>query len=449
MNRAMLISAVSLCVAAGSFALPVLAENNGHTQLRIATDPPGARIYVNNKLRNTSPVTLTDLHPGIHLITAQLPGYHEVRATVALDPEQRLPLDLTLRPITGLILLHADPTHVNITIEGVHRGETPLLLTDMPIGRYRVKASRAGYLPMERDLIVENRIPQKINFELRPDAARVRFDSTPRGARVFIDGVLSDTTPCDIENVPSGNREIEIRLEGHRVFRREFELTAGEERSIRAELEPLPGALQITSIPDGARVYVDNVPRGETPAEIKYLVPGEYAVRVESRGHAPETAELTVRKDTVTAHEFRLRRDSGKIVLTTEPARVRVLLDGIEKGFTEAAETDAYSKPFDIDYVPQGKRNLQLSREGYYPAEAELEIEPGRTLTHHAELSRRFIPDTRVRVGEGPGGVITGVLQQQYPSGDIEIETRPGIFRTIESHRIISVESISDDEDAE
>lgn len=411
--------------------------------MRIATEPPGARIYRNGELMDSSPVTLTDLPPGTHLITAGMPGYHEARATIVLERGQRLPLDLTLRPITGLVLIHSTPTGVDITINGAYRGRAPLLLTDLPLGRHRAAASHPGYLPMELDIVVENRTPQKLALEMRPDSSQLSFTSVPTGAQVYIDGILRGTTPCFVERVPSGERLIEIQIEGHRPFRQRLQLQAGDTLRIQEQLEPLPGSLRLTSIPEGARIYVRNAPRGQTPLQLDDLTPGPYDVRAEAPGYAPETANLIVRHAGLTAHEFRLQRDSGIIVLTTEPALVRVLIDGQEAGETPAGETDVLSQVLTIDPVARGTRTVQLSRPGYFPTEFQVEIEAGKTVTRHERLQRRFIPDTRIRIGDGPGDQETGIISQRFPNGDIEIEVRPGIFRTIERHRIRSVEPLT------
>ena len=421
-----------------------VAANPEASQLRIRTDPPDARIFHNGRLQDTAPLTLTDLPPGDHLISAQARGYHEERATVTIEPGQRKALDLELRPVTGLVLIHSTPAGADITINGAHRGKTPLLLTDLRIGNHRAKATHPAYLPMEIDLVVPDRTPKKIDLELRPDAGRVRFESTPEGAQVRIDGTLEGMTPCTIDRIPSGAREVEIRIEGHQIFRQTLQLAAGDERDIQVRLDPLPGSLELTSIPDGARIYINDERRGETPLGLDGVTPGDYHVRAELRGFAPETATLTVGNDTVTSREFRLERDSGTIILTTEPAGVRVLLDGVEVGRTLPGESDVLSVPFTMDYVSAGERMLELAREGYHSLTKRLTIEVGKTVTHHESLRRRFIPDTRVRIGEGAGGIRTGIITQRYPNGDIVLETRPGIFQTIESDRILEIETIRD-----
>lgn len=416
---------------------------NRESQLRVTTDPPGARIHLGGRLQDVSPVTLTNLPAGRNLISASLPGYHQARASVIIQPGERQLLDLKLEPITGLVLIHSTPPDADIAVNGAHRGRTPLLLTDLTIGRHRASASRPGYIPMEVDIIVEDRTPQKIALELRSDSANLRFDSEPQGAMVYINGILRGTTPCRVERVSSGESEVEIRLEGHQPFRQRLQLRAGEEIAIREQLDPLPGSMHLTSTPTGARIEINDELRGETPLQIEDLTPGRYTVRAFTRGYADAVSELTVRRAAVVRHDFRLRPNSGTIELTTEPARVRVLIDGVDSGITEPGESDVLSKALSLDLVEQGNRILQLSKTGYYSREIRVQVEAGQTVTRHERLRRRFIPDTRVQIGDGPGDVRTGIITQRFPDGSIELETRPGIFQTIERERIRSIEPIT------
>ncbi len=412
------------------------------TQLRVTSDPPGARIYHQDRLQDVAPVTLTNLPPGKHLISANLPGYHPARATVTIEAGQRQPLDFKLEPITGLVLLHSTPPDVDITVNGAHRGRTPLLLTDLPIGRHRAAASHPGYLPMEIDISIDDRTPQRVVLTLRPDSATLRFDSHPPDAQVYINGILRGTTPCNVERVASGESEIELRLAGHEPFRQRIQLRAGDQITIHEQLAPLPGSIRLTSTPPGVQITLNGNPPGETPLQIDDLAPGRYTVRAASRGYAEATAELMVRHAAVTHHEFRLQRDSGTIELTTEPARVRVLIDGEEVGITEPGESDVISLPLRLDLIAQGTRTVQLSRPGYYRREFQVEITAGQTVTRHERLRRRFVPDTRIRIGDGPDDVLTGIITQRHPDGSIEIEIRPGIFRTIEGDRIRAIDPI-------
>ncbi len=60
------------------------------------------------------------------------------------------------------------------------------------------------------------------------------------------------------------------------------------------------GILSISSTPDGALVYINDVPKDATDTSIPELKPGRYTVRLEKEGYAPWTSEVEVRKELVT-----------------------------------------------------------------------------------------------------------------------------------------------------
>jgi cytoskeletal protein RodZ len=60
------------------------------------------------------------------------------------------------------------------------------------------------------------------------------------------------------------------------------------------DLEQIEGELVITSTPEGARVLVNGIARGSTPATVQHLAPGTYAIRFIHPGHASVTRQATI-----------------------------------------------------------------------------------------------------------------------------------------------------------
>lgn len=50
--------------------------------------------------------------------------------------------------------------------------------------------------------------------------AKLTLDSTPRGARVTLDGLARGPTPLEIDDLPLGLHELLVEDSGHAVFRR-------------------------------------------------------------------------------------------------------------------------------------------------------------------------------------------------------------------------------------
>lgn len=405
------------------------------TQVRVATDPPEAEITCDGALHPASPMTLTGLAPGEHLIIARKAGYRESRRTITLTTSQRTAVDMKLDPLYGLILIHSVPSEADIEIEGADRGRTPQLVSDLPFGRYRVRLSKPGFLPKERELLIEDRTPQRLNVNLTSDSATLVLSSDPTGAAVLLNGLDRGRTPCTLDRIPDGENTLELTVEGFANYTRTLRLTAGQTEEVRAVLKPIPGKLTVVSIPGGARIYVDNQFRGDAPVTLADLEPGSYRVRAEMVGHEPVARTVQISRASDATEEFRLAGNTGQILITTQPAGVTVLVAGKEVGATEAGEeqTDRVSQPLKIELLAAGTHEVELTKPGFYSKTFTVDVEQGRTVTLHQILNRRFIPNYEVRTHSE---VVRGVLVEVDPLGSVKLETKPGILRKIDAGEI-------------
>jgi hypothetical protein len=406
-------------------------------QLRVTTKPDGAMVSVSGAMENVTPLTIQNVKPGQHLVVAVKPGYREVRRTVTVDPGKTVYVEIPLELLTGLLLVHSVPTGAEIQIDGADRGKTPALITDLPTGRHRLRVSSPGYMAKEVDLNVPDRIPQKVVVDLTSNSAILSLDSTPQGAKVLLNGIARGLTPCEVDRIPAGDAIVEMQLDGYEPFRQNLRLSAGQKDAVNATLLPLPAALTVVSMPEGARIYVGNQFRGEAPVTLEKLEPGTYRVRAELAGYAGLARDVTLERSQKLTEEFRMLRNCGVFEITTEPAGGTVFIDGENKGVTvaKANATDNISETLRVDLVTIGAHNVQVTKPGYFDVKFAMEIEKDKTVTMHQKLQKRFIPDIEVRTKTD---VVRGVLIEMDPQGNVKLETRPGITRTISAAEVIS-----------
>jgi len=406
-------------------------------QLRVTTIPPGAALTCDGVLQRETPVTVSGLGPGRHLLIARKDGFREARHTVSLMSGQEAAVEIKLERIYGLLLLQSSPTGASVAVDGAYRGITPLLVPDFPLGQHRIQFSAEGYIEKSVDITLDDRTPRKVSVNLVSDTARLSLRSEPAGASVMINGSARGTTPCTIEGIPSGEVRIGLRLSGYRPYQEKAVLHVGETHEVDARLEAMPGALVVQTMPPGARVYIDNQYRGDSPLTLENLEPGTYRVRVESPGYAPDARDVSIESTGSTVEEFRLTRNSGALVLVTQPAGVNVYLDGKFAGATQPADAGEVSRPFKADLLSEGVHRVQLTKPGYVAKNKRVQISAKQVVNLHEELDRRFIPDIEVRVGEGEGKVFRGVLVREHENGDLEVEVKPKIIMTIKAEEII------------
>ena len=428
---------VALLAAVAALPAPAQPTPAGQpAQLHVTSEPDGAAVALNGESRGVTPLTLAHVPPGTYLLTVTRRQHRTARRTLRLAPGARAAEHIELEPLLGLLLIHTSPTGADIQINGVDRGTAPLLVTDLPLQEHRIRVSRPNYIAKDVAVTLADRVPVKLDVDLTPDYGSLVIRSTPPGARVQLDGVSHGVTPATLERVPTGAAVLQLALDGHAPFSEQIRVTAGQRQTLDAVLTPIPATLQVVTVPVGARVYVDNQFRGNAPVRLEELPPATYRVRVELEAYDPMARDVTLDLAGSRVEEFRLVSNSGAIDITTEPALVTVFVDGTEMGTTPVKDnrTDRVSsESLRLDRIPTGEREIQLVRPGYRTRTETVTVQRDQTSVEHYTLDRLFIPNFEVITTTE---VYRGVLESIDANGNVRLELRPGILKTIRREEI-------------
>ncbi len=414
------------------------------TELQIITDPADAVVFIDREERGSTPLTVTGLAAGEHLVLLSKRGFRDHYVTVLIGANTRRTLDVALEPLATLLLAHSVPAGATVSAGGVDLGVTPLLLTSLAPGTHRLRFALPGFQATEREVSLEGRTPLKVAVELVSDSGTLAITTEPPGAAVTVNGIPRGASPCTVERIPEGEAVIDIRAEGFLDVSQRVKLAAGEIQNLNLALRPKPARLLVTSLPPGARVYVNNERRGETPLTLAELEPGAYRLRVEQEGFDPLARDVQLGRGAEAAEEFRLTANTGALQLTTTPADVEVFIAGkpVGKTLTGKDETTNLSNPLRIDGLRVGAHALKLVRKGWAEKTLDITVERGQTLTQHVALDRLFIPDYEVITAAGT--VYRGVFDAVTDLG-VRMETAPGVMTVIPLKDIRKRGSLRDD----
>jgi hypothetical protein len=170
--------------------------------------------------------------------------------------------------------------------------------------------------------------------------ADLTIESTPPGARVFLDGRdtgAATPTTLPVDRPASGEaHHLELRLPGYRDWdARGVELKPGDHAIYRAQLEAPSTRLLVTTDPPGAEVAVDGRTVGRTPlGNVTLGADGKaHALRLRRYGFLDVTAEIALAdgKDVVVDRKLAPVPRYGTIDLHVDPWAV-VYLDGRQVG---------------------------------------------------------------------------------------------------------------------
>jgi len=404
-------------------------EKGPSTRLDVTSQPAGATVRVDHADRGVTPLTLSDLAPGPHLLQIVKANYRDAFDTVVLETGVSRNAAFSLEPESGILLITTDPPTCEVSAKGVSLGTTPLLVTTLESGTHRLTIASPGYQTKEVEVTLEGRTPLKQEIVLMSDSGTISLTSDPVGAEVLVNGISRGHTPCRLDRIPGGTVKLEVKADGFQPHAREVSLAAGEVQTVDVPLKPLPGTLRVVSIPEGGRVYINDEFKGEAPFDWANAKPGTYRVRVDKSGHESVARDVTLGKGASITEEFRLAKITGRVELTTAPAGSTVLIDGKKVGITitRKADSTAVSDPFAAEEVLEGEHVIEIFRKSFATEKRKITVKRGETLTLQFKLVRQFIPNYEVITTRSN---YRGVLEFMNEEG-IRIETAPGISQTI------------------
>ncbi|NLX25006.1 MAG: PEGA domain-containing protein [Lentisphaerae bacterium] len=441
--------AVTAALLAGGLSLLSGCEKNplsGKTSsFSVATTPDGAEVYVDGKAAGITPCTVGSLAEGSYAVEIRKGGYESAYANLFLAKGESKNLKLQMKPITGLLQAVSNPEGAEVLIDGVSRGTTPLLLTDLPLGEYRLEFQiREKFLPRTREVRLIDRSPVKVEVNLDSRMARLKVGSSPAGAEILVNGVLKGTTPMTVEDVVPGNAEVRVEMKGYIPFVREMAFAESTPYEINPVLEALPAGLSVFSSPSGAAVFVDNEDVGVTPLTLSELQGGVHEVKVTLVGYAEQTKIINLQPSVNESVDFNLVKDSGILMLVTEPAGVDVFVDGRFYAATQSdGDSDVLSMPLQVLLKAGAAHTIQLYKDGFVSSSFNLNTKVDEVVNKRQALKRIFVYDTRIVM---QSEIIKCRLEHKLPNGDIYYERYPGIFGTAKAADILEVQTITIDD---
>ncbi|MBO4287758.1 MAG: PEGA domain-containing protein [Kiritimatiellae bacterium] len=405
------------------------AQEEPRTTLQVTSHPEGAAVFVDAVNRGVTPLSVTGLPAGQHLVQTEKDGFEPAFETVTLAESETKVVPFNLRPQNGILLLISDPAGCDVRENGISLGQTPLLTTALASGEHRLSVSAAGYLPKEIRVTLNGRIPLRQTVQLQSDSGTLDVTSQPSGAEVRVNGIARGKTPCRVTRIPGGKATVELVAEGFQRYSHDISLSPGEVQALNASLSPLPGTLQIVSIPDGGRVYLEDEYKGTTPCSFSNLKPGTYHIRVDRAGCDSVARDVTLANGASLTEEFRLVTNTGRIEVFTVPAGATILLNGKKWGLTISKKNDltTISDAFMLSDVKEGEYELEIVKKGYAQQRRKVTVTRDKTVTVQVPLKRLFIPDYEVTTSRSH---YKGVLEFVSDEG-IRIEISPGISQTI------------------
>ena len=425
------------CLLSSVLGLALWAQEKVQTRVTITSQPTGATVIIDGMDKGTTPITLFDLAPGRHHLKYRMAGYEERDRFIDTNDGPYIEKNEVLEEVKGILLLKTEPEGCDIQIDGVSIGQTPRLVTHLAAtGTYSVRLRKAGYLPQTISVKFNGRKPLVREEKMVLASGTIDVQSEPAGAEVTVNGVVRGVTPLKVSEVPKGRAVVKFHLDGFADEVRDLAINAGDQQTLPVVLKALPGTMHLSSVPTGARLYVNNEPKGTAPLTLTEIKPGTYEVRAELEGYGTTSKTVTIANGESASEEFRMSNVMGRMEVRTSPVGATVFLDGRKIGETTAKDPDAeFSDILAVENILEGEHVLVVKKDGYADKTTHPKVKNSQTSQGRVRLTRLFVPDIEIVTARGS---YRGVLIANK-ADFIEIEVSLGIKRSFPRDEIRKV----------
>jgi hypothetical protein len=204
--------------------------NGGTGVVRVLSDAPGARAFIDGTDMGPVPVDIKDVKAGEHIIQVKAPGMQtgERKITVAAGKSTIEKFDLNSETPAdfGTLKVVSMTPDALVFIDGAAVGKVPV---DKKIaaGEHLVVVRLQNFKDFEQKVRVEAGQASTVTAQLKK-VGRLRVLSTPIGADVYVNGKLLGKTPVD-EEVEVGDAIVRIEAPGFQPYQETIEIKGGED----------------------------------------------------------------------------------------------------------------------------------------------------------------------------------------------------------------------------
>ncbi|MCM2255392.1 MAG: PEGA domain-containing protein [Vicinamibacteria bacterium] len=216
--------------------------------------------------------------------------------------------DSVKKSLVGFIAVESTPAGARVSLNGEFLSLTNFFPMEVLAGDYTVEIAREGYAPETRQVTVAPRATQTLQVPLTRTAASTFFITEPAGVEIWVDGRMAAVTGGAL---PVDQHEV-ARARG---------------------LDPL---------------------RSSARTEVANLSIGAHRVEFRRRCYEPVAATLEIPEAADFDYEpVKLEDSLGTLVLRSDPAGARIIIDGESMGLT----------PRELTGVCSGKHRLEVKHQ--------------------------------------------------------------------------------------
>jgi hypothetical protein len=363
-------------------AVPAIISKQA--DLSIVSYPPGGIVYLDgDTLDRVTPCNIRDLSSGEHRIKIEK-GNLVAEEQVILEAGKLNKLSLTLKEKTYTIIIYSNPENAVVKVSDKTLGYTPLEYSykksDLPV---EISVIKGGYFPYTKRIESGGDTFSRLEAKLERYGT-IQINTVPGDARVFINGVYKSNTPFRSGLMKLGNYELELRKENYETISLKVELSEDKPfKFISENLSQSYGEISLSTIPDGASVFIDYNKIDYVSDQNVKIAFGKHQLKVKRKGYYTYNEDIIINTSELLNQNVQLEpKSKGKAMLMSVllPGTGQMYYGTVGKGliFTGISLGLAYSTFFYNDSFSKSWDRFNIDLENYRNAKTISEIEQAK-----------------------------------------------------------------------
>lgn len=216
------------------------------------SQPQGAKVYLDNVYRGTTPLNLDRITAGQHQIKLVKTGYQGWSSYVSVSPSRTTTVsaDLVPLPAYGSISVYSNQSNARIYLDGIYKKRTSanksVEIKKVGEGYHELLITKDGYQDWISTIMIVANQTRMVSAFLVPE---INYDGSiavycnVSGAKIFVNGTYKTTTssskPKILEEFRERTYEITLIKDGYRTWVEDIWVYAGETTSLYVEMEEI------------------------------------------------------------------------------------------------------------------------------------------------------------------------------------------------------------------
>lgn len=270
--------------------------------LVVDADVPDAKVFLDgNEVKGTTPVFITDVIEGLHVVEVRkepaVPWKQTVQVVAGTQAKVRAELKATIGGQGGVIRVLSNVAGAKVFLDGTDMGAVPIDIKDVKTGEHVLEVKAPGYQTREERVTVNAGQSVILKLDLNPEAGKgdtgtLKVVSAVPDADVYIDGAAIGKVPQE-KAVSRGEHFVVVKLAGFKTFEQKVRIEPGQTLTVSADLRAV-GRVRVISDPAGAEVLINGLPQGVTPLDLNEVEVGTTIIRVMKPGYQVWEQTLTL-----------------------------------------------------------------------------------------------------------------------------------------------------------